>query len=453
MQSTDYLIVGAGAMGMAFADTLLSETDATLTIVDQQHRPGGHWNVSYPYVRLHQPSAFYGVESTPLGSNTIDTTGLNKGLYELASGSEVCSYFDQVMQQRFLPSGRVRYLPMCKYTDTGVVNMLTGERIEVHGKTQVDATYMKVVVPAMRDPLYLVDDGIHCVPPNALPETATNYERYVVIGGGKTGMDACLFLLSNGVNPKSISWIMPRDSWVYDRAMTQPDALFADSLGRGIAAQMQAMAEATSLKDLLVRVEATGFIRRFDESVWPTMWRCATVSPLEFEQLKRIENVVRLGRVTHISTSEICLDNGSLPTNERVLHIDCTADGLQPRPPVPVFQSDRICLQTVRACQQVFSASLIAHVESAYNSEEEKNELCTPVPHPSTDVDFLHTSLANALNLARWSADSDLLQWLIDSRLEGFTVAEQFAEPTAVEAMSELGMKAVMNALQLQAEL
>ena len=32
--ATDYLVVGAGAMGMAFTDVLLSESDATITIVD-----------------------------------------------------------------------------------------------------------------------------------------------------------------------------------------------------------------------------------------------------------------------------------------------------------------------------------------------------------------------------------------------------------------------------------
>ena len=31
----DYLMVGSGAVGMAFADTLLTETDATIIIVDQ----------------------------------------------------------------------------------------------------------------------------------------------------------------------------------------------------------------------------------------------------------------------------------------------------------------------------------------------------------------------------------------------------------------------------------
>ena len=42
MIETDYLIVGAGAMGMAFADTLVSESDARVVIVDRGHQPGGH---------------------------------------------------------------------------------------------------------------------------------------------------------------------------------------------------------------------------------------------------------------------------------------------------------------------------------------------------------------------------------------------------------------------------
>ncbi len=40
---TDYLVVGAGAAGMAFTDALLAHSDATVTIVDRRHAPGGHW--------------------------------------------------------------------------------------------------------------------------------------------------------------------------------------------------------------------------------------------------------------------------------------------------------------------------------------------------------------------------------------------------------------------------
>ena len=41
---TDYLVIGAGAVGLAFADTLIDETDAHVTIVDRPGKPGGHWN-------------------------------------------------------------------------------------------------------------------------------------------------------------------------------------------------------------------------------------------------------------------------------------------------------------------------------------------------------------------------------------------------------------------------
>jgi cation diffusion facilitator CzcD-associated flavoprotein CzcO len=86
---TDYLVVGAGAMGMAFTDTLVTETDAQVVIVDRGHAPGGHWNRAYPFVRLHQPSAYYGVNSRGLGSDSIDQLGWNKGLFELATVGEI----------------------------------------------------------------------------------------------------------------------------------------------------------------------------------------------------------------------------------------------------------------------------------------------------------------------------------------------------------------------------
>ena len=59
--NADYLIQGGGAVGMAFADQLFSDTDATMVIVDRHDRPGGHWNDAYPFVRLHQPASYYGV--------------------------------------------------------------------------------------------------------------------------------------------------------------------------------------------------------------------------------------------------------------------------------------------------------------------------------------------------------------------------------------------------------
>src|SRR3954465_8731633 len=110
--TTDYLIMGAGATGMAFADSLLTESDATMVIVDRRHRPGGHWNDAYPFVRLHQPSALYGVESRRLGSERIDESGPNAGFYERATAAELCDYYGRVLDEHLLPSGQVRFLGM-----------------------------------------------------------------------------------------------------------------------------------------------------------------------------------------------------------------------------------------------------------------------------------------------------------------------------------------------------
>ena len=104
---TDYLVVGAGASGMAFVDALVShDPEADVLLVDRRHRPGGHWLDAYPFVRLHQPSATYGVDSMPLGLDRIDATGPNAGWYERATGDEICSYFERVLADVLVPTGR-----------------------------------------------------------------------------------------------------------------------------------------------------------------------------------------------------------------------------------------------------------------------------------------------------------------------------------------------------------
>ena len=61
---TDYLVIGSGGMGMAFTDELLTQdTKAHVVMIDRHAKPGGHWNDAYPFVTLHQPAAFYGVNS------------------------------------------------------------------------------------------------------------------------------------------------------------------------------------------------------------------------------------------------------------------------------------------------------------------------------------------------------------------------------------------------------
>ena len=415
---TDYLIIGAGAMGMAFVDALVMESSVTAVVVDQYHRPGGHWTTAYPFVRLHQPSATYGVNSRRLGSDGIDLTGWNKGLYELATVDEVTAYFDAVMQQQLLPTGRVSYFPMCEHLGEGRFKTFSGDCYEVNVKRRiVDTTYMKVVVPSMRPPPYVIAPEIRCVSPNELPTIRRRYARYALIGAGKTAMDTCQWLLWHGIKPADITWIRPRDAWFINREIVQFGAEFADRMAASIRAQNHAIMEATSIDDLFERLNAAGRLLRLDDNVRPTMFRCAVVSPMECDQLRRVQDVIRLGRVQQIERDRIVLDSGTVPTDPETLHIDCSTDGLETRPAIPVFRDSHITVQPVSRCQQVFSAAFIAHVEVAYSDDSVRNTLCVPIPHPDTDLDWLRTTLQTNRAYLRWSEDDDLQEWLDNARL------------------------------------
>lgn len=419
---SDYLIVGSGAVGMAFADTLLSETDATMTIVDRYPAPGGHWNVAYPFVTLHQPSAYYGVSSKELSRGHIDQVGLNKGLNDLATGQDVMAYFDEVMRHTFLPSGRVQYFPLSDYEGEGRFrSMMSGEVSVVEFDTLVDATHLKTSVPSTHTPNFEVDEGVNFITINDLVKVKEAPERFVIVGAGKTGIDACLWLLDKGVDPDMITWIVSRDAWLIDRRNTQPTMAFFDEAVGSQAAMMESLAHATDMDDAFDRLEASGYFLRLDPTVRPTMFHGATVSEMEVEALRTIKNVVRLGRVSRIGRDTIEFQHGSLPTSEKTIHVDCSASAILNTEIKPIFDGKVITPQMVRSYQPVFSAAFIAHVHATYDDEKKKNELCGVVPVPNTDRDFFRFTAANMMNQYNWGQDKALRAWLKGNRLDGFS--------------------------------
>ena len=422
MLEADYLIIGSGAVGMAFADVLITETDATMIIVDKYQKPGGHWNVAYPFVTLHQPSNFYGVSSRELSKGRKDQIGLNKGLGELASGAEVSAYFDEVMRHQFLPTGRVQYFPMCEYKgDKKFVSMLNDETYEVKvNKKIIDCTYLKTTVPSTHTPNFTITPGMQFIPLNDLPKITKSPTAFVVIGGGKTGIDACLWLLENKVDPDKITWIMSRDAWLLDRRTTQPSEEFFEYTIGNQANQFEAVAAAESIPDLFKRLEDTGVLVRIDKTVQPKMFHGATISQLELEELRRIKNIVRMGRVESIEKDKIILNNGTIPTSTEHIHVDCSASAISNLEMKPIFTGDLITPQTVRSYQPVFSAAFIAHVEATYETDKEKNKICQVVPLPNHDTDWIRMLAAMMMNQYNWGQDKELRAWLKNNRLDGF---------------------------------
>lgn len=414
----DYLVVGCGAAGMAFADALVADADVDVVMVDRRHAPGGHWHDAYPFVRLHQPSAYYGVNSMPLGDDALDTEGPNQGMYEQASAPEICAYYDRVMRRRLLASGAVRYFPMCDYVGGHrFVSRTSGDDFEVHvRKALVDATYLEPSVPATSAPPFGVSADVRFVSVGALARIAEPPERFVVIGAGKTAVDACLWLLQTGVAPEAIRWIRPRDAWLRNRWFVQGGDLVGN-LVEGLARQMEAAAQATSTDDLFARLESSEQLLRVDPRVTPSMFHGATMSTVELEQLRRIEDVVRLGHVRRIERDAIVLDGGRVAARPGDLHVHCVARGLNPAPAVPIFAADRITLQPVRVGLIPFNAALVGFVEATGRDLPEKNRLCPPNMLPNAATDWIRGALVETAAEYAWSKEPDIAGWLARARL------------------------------------
>jgi hypothetical protein len=419
---TDYLVIGAGAAGMAFTDSLIAESDADVVMVDRRHRPGGHWNDAYPFVRLHQPSAFYGVNSRVLGTDSIDEVGPNAGFYERATAAEICDYFSRVLDEDLLPSGQVRHFGMCDYLgdesgDHRFVSRLTGEETTVRVRRKlVDATYLETAIPATHTVPFAVEPDATLIPVNGLVARTESGSGYTVIGAGKTAMDACIWLLDNGVDPDAIRWIRPRDAWILDRGGQQPLSLLP-TLMESVSLSLEAAAQATDVADLFHRLEATGQLVRIDPTVEPTMYRCAIVSRTELENLRRIKNVIRMGRVVRVGTDTIELEQGSIPTDRDQVHVDCTAAGLRIEPGRPIFEPDRITLQQLRWCQPTFNAALIGYLEASRDDDAEKNRLAEPNPYPDAATDWIATNVISQRTANTWMQAPDLGDWMERSRL------------------------------------
>lgn len=451
---TDYLVVGAGASGMAFVDALVSASDAEVVLVDRRHGPGGHWLDAYPFVRLHQPSACYGVSSRVLGDDRIDEVGPNAGFYERASAAEICDYFHRVLEHH-VASGRVRFFGMCDYRggDAGVhhfVSRLTGEETTVRVRRRlVDATYTESSIPSRHTPTFEVDPGVRFHPPNDLVDLQEPATRYTVVGAGKTAMDTCSWLLDDGVDPGRIRWIRPRDGWTFNRAFFQPLSLVG-SFMQLQARWVGAAAAAESARDFALRLEADGVLMRMDPAVEPAVFRGPTLSTAELDSLRQIEDVVRLGKVLRIGTESVALEEGSIAADAGDVYVDCTAVGVRPTVPRPIFEPGRITLQYVTLGIVPWGAATIGVVEATRDDDADRNRLCPVVVFSGNASDLLRIARAGMSGMGARAVEADLAAWDASCRLNPARAAtDHLDDPRVIEAITSLAanLEAAMNNL------
>jgi hypothetical protein len=268
-------------------------------------------------------------------------------------------------------------------------------------------------------------------------------------------MDACNWLLDNGVDPDKIRWVKPRDAWLLDRAFFQPLDLLASTM-EGISLVAEALAQAESVEELFRRLEASGQLARLDPAVEPTMFRGAILSQAEREGLQQIERVVRQGRVKRLGADQIVLEDGAISTGRGEVHVDCTAYGPPVVPARPMFESGRITLQSLMGGQTSTAAAQVAFVESARDDDAEKNRLCPPTPNPSRAVDFIRAMHAAFGGIVLRSGEPDLMAWSDRSRVSLTRgMGGQMSSPRMQSAMARYAANmepALKKAEQLLAE-
>ena len=128
-------------------------------------------------------------------------------------------------------------------------------------------------------------------------------------------MDAICHLIKNGIDSEKIRWIMPSDSYIYDR-----DALFGTA------------------KEII-----KGSCYPFDVNVEAKRNAAATLSRAEY-RIVQTTNIIRKGRVSEVKHDHMVLRDGEEPISDNTILVDCSAAGLTKKPVIPVFYEDRLIL-------------------------------------------------------------------------------------------------------------
>ncbi|WP_095011366.1 NAD(P)-binding protein [Tsuneonella mangrovi] len=440
---TDYLVVGAGAVGMAFVDTLLEEDpDCHITIVDKHARPGGHWNDAYSFVRLHQPSSTYGVNSLELCTDRVDLRGHNAGMYPLATQAEILAYYQRLMDDRFLASRRVAYFPLSEYhEDSGgpaVRELLSGKArsIEVRRKL-VDATWYQTSVPATHKPAFEIAQDTRFAIPGDLPSLWKAPEKlpehYVVLGGGKTAMDSVVWLLEAGVAASKIGWVRPRDSWMMNRRFLQPAKVNFEGLIDFQRLHVLAAANSDTGEEMFARLEEGGVMLRIDPQVTPEMFHYAVISEGEVEMLRTVKAVYRQGRVTRVEPGRLHFGDHIESVPRDTLFIDCTATAVpfeRRADDRPIFDGNRITLRLARVPFVPYCAALAAFLEANFQTDEERNALVPIAPLTDTSDTYPFGFMCNMISAGILGQNEKTNAFNNRSRLDpiGPALAELIAE-------------------------
>ena len=301
------------------------------------------------------------------------------------------------------------------------LSSLLQEDLETRVKVQrkiVDGTAMLTKVPSTHPPNYTVEQGVTLIPINGLTGVGRPWRKYTVVGAGKTGLDALLYLLDQGVQPASLRWVVSNDCWYLNR-----DALGKDG-GVGGPKACQGVIEAKNLQEIYKNYEQLGLVMRVDPDLEPTKFRAGTVSDTEIAKIRTVRDILRKGRVQRITVDKIVFEDGEEEAAEPdTLYVDCSASGTSFRPLEPIFQGGKIVLQMVQLPQPTNSGGVIAGLELLSRDDVWKNNVVEPLDAPHELEDWFRAFVVSLRNFEK-VRESLGFWWMWNHRLCGVNLTE-----------------------------
>jgi hypothetical protein len=185
-------------------------------------------------------------------------------------------------------------------------------------------------------------------------------------------------------------------------------------------------------------MEAAGAWLRLDHAVEPAMFHAATVSEGELHELRRIRDIVRLGRARALEADRVLLDRGEIHARAGTLYVDCTAAALARPQTLPVFAGNRITIQMVRLPQLPFSAALIAFLEATIASDDEKNRFVAPIRIPDTVEEYVAQLVPDTANRDACNRHPAVREFIGSSRTDGFARVMRDVRPDDIDRLAIL---------------
>jgi len=255
--------------------------------------------------------------------------------------------------------------------------------------------HSNVIVPSMRKPLFPVHDNVNYITVNDTMKAKMSgeYTHYVVLGAGKTSLDAIIQLLNNGVDQSFIKWVISRDVWYFIRDKVYPKG---KTHYENLSTVSDTLLAANSAKDFLLKMESIGKVARLDscsQKNLPNVMKGPQISSDDLSLLRTVKDIVRMGRVQSIGDGGVMIfgraDNNNheglqdvhlSSDNSSTVFIDCMADNFHwystPKD-YKIFEKNRINLGPLLAVfNPSFSAALIAYMESNISDDNTKNACC-----------------------------------------------------------------------------